>query len=65
MGAGHCPWGGYTDRIVCNVHGEERLAYQKSCPLAAAEEVVTDGRTDGWMDGQRESQTIIMDLHKP
>ncbi len=19
MGAGHCPWGGYTDRIVCNM----------------------------------------------
>ncbi len=26
MGAGHCPWGGYTDRIVCNIHGEEHLA---------------------------------------
>ncbi len=26
MGAGHCPWGGYTDRIVCNIHGEGRLA---------------------------------------
>ncbi len=26
MGAGHCPWGGYTDRIVCNMHGEEHLA---------------------------------------
>ena len=25
MGAGHCPWGGYTDRIVCNIHGEGRL----------------------------------------
>ncbi len=22
MGAGHCPWGGYTDQIVCNIHGE-------------------------------------------
>ncbi len=21
MGAGHCPWGGYTDRNVCNIHG--------------------------------------------
>ena len=20
MGAGHCPWGRYTDRIVCNIH---------------------------------------------
>ncbi len=35
MGAGHCPWGGYTDRIVCNIG-----------PLAAAGEVVTDGHTD-------------------
>ena len=26
MGAGHCPWGGYTDWIVCNIHGEEHLA---------------------------------------
>ncbi len=26
MGAGHCPWGGYTDRIVCNIHTEEHLA---------------------------------------
>ncbi len=26
MGAGHCPWGGYTDRIVCNIHGEVHLA---------------------------------------
>ncbi len=25
MGAGHCPWGGYADRIVCNIHGKERL----------------------------------------
>ena len=22
FGACHCPWGGYTDRIVCNIHGE-------------------------------------------
>ncbi len=22
MGAGHCPWGGYTDQIVCNIHGD-------------------------------------------
>ncbi len=20
MGAGHCPWGGCSDRIVCNMH---------------------------------------------
>ncbi len=33
MGAGHCPWGGYTDWILC--------------PLAAVGEVVTDGHTDG------------------
>ena len=25
MGADHCPLGGYTDRIVCNIHGEEHL----------------------------------------
>ena len=28
VGAGQCPWGGYTDRIVCNIHGEE--PYKKS-----------------------------------
>ena len=22
MGAGYCPWGGHTDRIVCNIHEE-------------------------------------------
>ncbi len=26
MGAGHCLWGEYTDRIVCNIDGEVRLA---------------------------------------
>ncbi len=26
MGAGHCPWGGYTDRIVCNIDGQVHLA---------------------------------------
>ncbi len=25
IGAGYCPWGGYTDRIVCNIHGEIQL----------------------------------------
>ncbi len=24
MGAGHCPWGGYTDQIVCNIHEAPR-----------------------------------------
>ena len=24
MGAGHCPWGGFTDWNVCNIHGEAR-----------------------------------------
>ncbi len=24
MGAGHCPWGGYTDQIVCNTHEAPR-----------------------------------------
>ena len=34
MGAGYCPWVGYTDQIVWNVHGEERLASPCShqCP---------------------------------
>ncbi len=31
QGAGHCPWGGYTDQMLC--------------PLAAAE-VVMDGHTE-------------------
>ena len=26
MEAGHCPWGGYTDRILCNVDRQVRLA---------------------------------------
>ena len=26
MGAGHCPWGGFTDWNVCNIDGEVRLA---------------------------------------
>ncbi len=26
MGAGYCQWGGFTDRNVCNIHGEEHLA---------------------------------------
>ena len=26
MGAGHCPWGGHTDRIVCNIDGQVHLA---------------------------------------
>ncbi len=47
MGAGHCPWGGYADQIICNI--------VSIGPLAAAGEVVTDGR---W----KESQTNIMDL---
>ncbi len=33
MGAGHCQWGGFTDRNVCNIG-----------PLAAAGQRVTDGR---------------------
>ena len=46
MGAGHCQWGEFTDRNVCNIIWSVGL-------LAAAGEVVTHGRT--------ESQTIIMD----
>ncbi len=26
MGAGHCQWGAYTDRIVCNIHEGVHLA---------------------------------------
>ncbi len=26
MGAGHCQFGGFTDRNVCNIHGEGHLA---------------------------------------
>ncbi len=26
MGAGHCQWGGLTDRNICNIHGGEHLA---------------------------------------
>ncbi len=26
MGAGHCQWDGFTDRNLCNIHGEEHLA---------------------------------------
>ena len=55
MGAGHCPWGGYTDRIGCNIHGEEPKIMSIG-PLAAAGEVVTDKK---WL--RTESQTIIMD----
>ncbi len=39
MGAGHCPWGGYTDRIICKI-------IVSIGPLAAAGEVVTDGHTE-------------------
>ncbi len=27
IGAGHCPWGGYTDQNVCNIHGEVQRFY--------------------------------------
>ncbi len=26
IGAGHCQWGGCTDRNVCNIHGDAHLA---------------------------------------
>ena len=45
MGAGHYPWGGYTDRIVCNIPKIVLIG-----PLAAAGEVVTDGHTEGITD---------------
>ena len=35
MGAGHCPWGRYTDRIACNIG-----------KLAAAGEVATHIRKE-------------------
>ena len=36
IGAGHCQWGGLTDRNICNTHGGEHLAsrYWKSGPWA-------------------------------
>ena len=33
MGAGHCQWGGYTDQILCNIHGEEHLASRRHAML--------------------------------
>ena len=33
MGAGHCPWGGYTDRNVCNIHEDVRLASRRRTML--------------------------------
>ncbi len=45
MGAGHCPWGGYTDQIVCNIHGE----VPKMKPLGStvlALQAYTNGLTD-------------------
>ncbi len=35
MGAGHCQWGGYTDRNVCNIHGEVHLASHYRAMLPA------------------------------
>ncbi len=26
IGAGHCQWGGLTDRNICNIHGDAHLA---------------------------------------
>ncbi len=31
IGAGHCQWGGLTDRNICNIHGDEHLASNVSC----------------------------------
>ncbi len=39
MGAGHCQWGGFTDRNVCNIW--------PLGSLAAAGECVTHGRKEG------------------
>ncbi len=39
MGAGHCQWGGFTDRNVCNIPKLRPLG-----PLAAEGERVTHGR---------------------
>ncbi len=44
MGASHCQRGGFTDRNVCNIHGEE---IRPLGPLAAAGERVTDADTPG------------------
>ena len=68
MGAGHGPWGGYTDRIVCNIYGgTPRIALSRDAsaweimsigPLAAGGEDIKGG----WTHTHTESQTIIMDV---
>ena len=58
MGAGYCQWGGFTDRNVCNIHGEEHLTSRYRAilrilkirslgPLGAAGERVTHARKEG------------------
>ena len=50
IGAGHCQWGGCTDRNVCNIHGGAHLLMPKIKPIgptAAAGGRVTHGRKEG------------------
>ncbi len=42
MGAGHCQWGGFADRNVCNIP-----IFRSLGPVAAAGDRVTDGRKEG------------------
>ena len=46
MRAGHCPWDGFTDRNVCNIHGDVPKIMSVG-PKAAAGEAVMDAKTDG------------------
>ncbi len=32
--AGHCQWGGLTDRNICNMHGDEHLAWRYQAPVS-------------------------------
>ncbi len=54
MGAGHCQWGGFTDRSVYNIHGEEHPAVR---PLGTAGTGVTDARKE---EGRKARKYIMM-----
>ncbi len=47
MGAGHCQWGGFTDRNVCNIHGEEHLAPRSIGFSRRACDTQKEGRKEG------------------
>ncbi len=57
MGAGHCQWGGFTDRNVCNIHGEE-IRPLGSLPASGGR--VTHGRKEGWKEGRKARKYIRM-----